>query len=75
MSPIAKEVDELLERRPSGTCTICYHLPRMPESERLGAERGLASKISLVKMAEILTSNGYPTSASAVHRHRSKGHA
>ena len=70
MSGIAAAVDAELDERPSGTCGICWHLQRMPDDERRGAERGLSSKISNDKMASILTANGYPTSKSSVVRHR-----
>ncbi len=75
MSGIAAQVAAELERRPDQACGVCFHLQRMPEGERQGAELGLSSKISNDKMAKILTSNGYPTSASSVGRHRTKGHA
>lgn len=68
-------IDAELGAPPATSCRLCWHLQQMPESDREAAERGLSSRISNVKMAEILTSEGYPVSVSVVGRHRQREHA
>lgn len=59
----------------SRECQVCDALPKMSESARVGVERALAGTIGERRLAEILTTNGYPTGRRAVARHRLEGHS
>lgn len=54
-------------------CRICLHLDSMSEDVRNAVESSLGGTLSGKKLATILTQNGYPTSDTAIRRHR-KGH-
>lgn len=56
-------------------CQVCDALEAMSEPARVGVTRALAGTIGERTLAEILTSNGYPTGRRAVARHRLEGHS
>lgn len=55
-------------------CQICSALDQMSDQARSGVERALAGTIGEVKLAEVLTRNGYPTGRRAVQKHRRERH-
>lgn len=57
------------------SCQVCDALEAMSEPARVGVRRALAGTIGERTLAEILTSNGYPTGRRAVARHRLEGHS
>lgn len=59
----------------SRACQACEALEQMSESARGDVERALAGTIGAIKLAAILTRNGYPTGRRAIDRHRQEGHS
>lgn len=55
-------------------CQVCSALNSMSEAARVGVEAALAGTIGERRLAEILTSHGYPTGRRAVVNHRREGH-
>lgn len=56
-------------------CQVCAAITSMSDRAREGVERALGGTIGERRLAEILTSSGYPTGRRAVARHRLEGHA
>lgn len=52
-------------------CKLCTYIVRMPDNEAEAVEDALASDVQHVKIAAILTKNGYPITEASVRRHRS----
>jgi len=55
-------------------CQVCTALGQMSDRAKTAVERALEGTIGEIKLADILTGNGYPTGRRAVATHRREGH-
>lgn len=73
--PFLEDLGEAVPRsNQKGYCKVCDFMATMPDTRREALSSAISRKISGAKISKIMTNHGYPTSETAVRRHRAKGH-